>query len=329
MILLTRDDPERGLWVIAVFGAGLVGSGIASALATSRAFEARARPVDWRSPSHREADLARIGAELRLLLGSRSDVVLRTVWAAGRTGLASRERECAEELEGFQGVARLAQGLAREHPAARHGLLLVSSVGGVFEGQRIVGSRSTPSPRRPYGRLKLRQEALLGEAGDVLVGRIVRLTSVYGYIRPRRRLGLVPTLIHNGIRQAKTRIVGRMDTLRDFVWIGDVSRHLSGVLQDEAGWDRPPVLTLGSGKPSSLAEIHRVVEQTLGRRIYVSYSLDPANEADVSIDAAALPAGWLASDLRSNVQRIYRDALSRGVPPTASRADPGAAGRAA
>ena len=45
---------------------------------------------------------------------------------------------------------------------------LVSSAGGLFEGQRNVGDRSQPSPMRPYGFLKLRQEKLLQDAPPAL-----------------------------------------------------------------------------------------------------------------------------------------------------------------
>jgi UDP-glucose 4-epimerase len=313
VIILARDDSDLAVRVIAVFGVGLIGSALVDALTSSPAFARREIPVKWTDPLLRGRQLATVEADLCTVLRSRRDASLRLVWAAGRAGFASTDPETRPELEAFRAVLDLARSVARKFPAARVSFVLISSAGGVFEGQRSVGARSVPSPTRPYGRLKRSQEELLEGDDGSLVAKIYRLTSVYGYVRPRQRLGVIPTLIRNGIRHQKTHIVGRMDTLRDFAWIEDISTFLARALVDDVEAATPSTFVLGSSKPSSLSEIQHIVEATLGRRIYVSYSLAPTNEVDITFAPSALPPGWHSSDLRSNVARVYKDALSSGT----------------
>jgi nucleoside-diphosphate-sugar epimerase len=122
---------------------------------------------------------------------------------------------------------------------------------------------------------------------------------------------LVSTLILNAVRQRVTHITGHMSTLRDFIFVEDVACFLSRlVLQDEA--QEPKTAVLAHAKPYSLFEIQGIVESVLGRRIYVSYSLDPTNREDITFSPAVLPPGWQPSDLRSNISRIYWQAVTSG-----------------
>ena len=71
---------------------------------------------------------------------------------------------------------------------------MISSAGGLFEGQTFCDARSAPTPQRPYGEGKLNQEQLAwGRKGDAKI-HIFRPSSVYG-VSPSGRIGLVTALI--------------------------------------------------------------------------------------------------------------------------------------
>src|ERR1041385_672024 len=85
-------------------------------------------------------------------------------------------------------------------PDAHHAFHLLSSAGGLYNGQRNVGRDSVPFATNPYGRAKLEQERQLHLALAHTQRMIYRPASVYGFAGPGTRLGLVAALIHNSIR---------------------------------------------------------------------------------------------------------------------------------
>lgn len=321
MILLRSADvaPSEAR-AVAVFGVGLIGAAIVSALEAASPLRRDEYALSWRrdeSLSERLAEIERaITAALADDRGSPGSGLrgrLAFVWSAGRADLSSRADETAGELASLDSVLETAERLALGNPALEVAFCLISSAGGLFEGQRAVGRTSRPSPQRPYGRLKLRQEELLAASRAPMVRLVYRLASVYGHISPGHRRGLIPTLVLNGIRREVSTITGRMDTLRDFVWVEDVAGFVaSAVLDAERG--RPDqTAVLASTKPSSVHEIRTLVERVLGRRIYVAYAADASNAADVTFSAGAVPAGWRTTDLESSVREIYRRAVSDGA----------------
>jgi len=319
MILLTpcgSDSSSDG--VFAVFGVGLIGTSVVQALTTRAAFRTSIVPVSWEETSDRRDQLRRLETRLegRLLEcegKDRSSYRVGIVWSAGKAGFEATTSQADRELESFRDVLLLARRLACRLPSEMVTFALISSAGGLFEGQRFVDPASSPEARRPYGVLKLRQERLLAESADLLVSRIYRLTSVYGHLAPGRRRGLVSTLILNGMRRQVTPLTGRMDTLRDFIWADDVGRFVVRDLYGTARDRSPSPLLLASAKPSSIHEVLRIAEQVLGRKIYVSFESGEENSADITFSPRAVARGWQSSDLASNVRRVYLRALSSGA----------------
>ncbi len=306
MILLSEDAR-----VVAVLGTGLIGSAVVGALSGMRA---EAHPLTWTPGPGQDSHLRALEARIAGLCaapapGSGS---LALLWSAGRAGFDAAEEQTAAELSSFRAALAAAGRLTRRLPETPVAFHLVSSAGGLFEGQRRVDAASRPAPRRPYGRLKLAQEDLLRESDARLARRIWRVTSVYGYLRSGQRIGLISALLMNGLRQQVSRITGRMTTLRDFVFVGDVADHLARRLIAPGGPEETVAL-LAQGKPTSLFEVQTLVEGVLGRRLYVSYSLEPSNSEDITFSPAALPPGWYPTDLASNIRRIHRDAVCRGA----------------
>jgi UDP-glucose 4-epimerase len=314
VILLRSEASTHELKrLVAIFGAGLIGAATARALGRHLELHRQDFPLDWQDAALRGRQLDALENDIAPRLESRaagSAARLDVLWSAGRAGFAARPEETAGELASFREVLNSVVRLASIAPE-RVAVHLVSSAGGLFEGQRRVGPAAVPTPLRPYSELKHEQERLLATAA--IRGRAYRLSSVYGFVRPGQRIGLISTLLLNGIRHQVTHISGRMSTLRDFVFVDDVAGFLARAIHDEFPERTSAPVLLAQGKPSSIWEIQRLVEKVVGHRAYVSYSLLPENSEDTTFSTAALPAGWQPSDLPSNVRRIFREALRSGA----------------
>jgi nucleoside-diphosphate-sugar epimerase len=301
---------------VLIFGAGLIGLAVIDAICLRSDSRLTTAPLDWRSPALRADQLASI--ERHAIDAASERKRLTIVWSAGRAGFMARAEDTAVEFETYREVLRMAASLARRHHVAFH---LVSSAGGLFEGQRHVTRDTIPAPRRPYGHLKLQQERALLDEGAFTSRTIYRVSTAYGPLHENVRAGFIATLLRNAARREVTHITGRMETLRDFVFTGDVGAHIAASIIEAQ--DHDAVVVLASGRPYSLAEVLAIIERAVGRKALVTYSHDAANAEDITFDAGVLPKGWAASDLRFNVAHIFRDAISRGlidVPHPAARA---------
>lgn len=305
MKLLRTGDGRESPRQIGLFGSGLLGSAIRRSIASRFSAEETLLPVAWSDREVRERDLTAV--ERAMERGPAFEGPLTLIWAGGKAGFGSSPEETGEELQGFQAVLSMAERLAklgRERPIR---FLLLSSAGGLFEGQRLVDSTSSPSPRRPYGELKLEQERRLA-AASILQSTIVRLSSVYGRIRHGHRLGLISTLIANAIRRRASTIVGSMSTLRDFVFAEDVADFLvEDLLFRETA--APGLMTLASGRPVSIYEARRLIEGISRTRVFVTFARHGLNAEDITFSPSLHPAGWRPGDLRTNVAVLYNDAF--------------------
>jgi nucleoside-diphosphate-sugar epimerase len=308
MILLDPESDGGPGTAIAIFGAGLLGFSIFESLQMRERRPARELPLHWLTPGMRPSELRTIEEDLRRLL--QTGARLSVLWAAGRAGFLSGDEEIAAELQSFAEVLAMSERLACEYP--RVSFHLVSSAGGLFEGQRHVTLQSQPRPRRPYGHLKLRQEELLRAATSLHTRRIYRVTTAYGYARPRFRAGLVTTLILHGILRTVTPMTGMMDTLRDFVFAGDVASFIAERMAEDAD-DGVEIAFLARCRPCSLLEVQRLVEQTLARKLHVSYSAIAENAEDITFSPDTAPPRWRPSDIRANIGMIFRDAICHGT----------------
>ncbi|MGE5276670.1 MAG: NAD-dependent epimerase/dehydratase family protein [Acidobacteriota bacterium] len=309
-MILLRPGAEDPGHTIAVFGVGLVGSALVHRLRLLANRDAVPLALAWADPGERDRQLEEIRARIAKSLVSRGGSRLTLVWSAGRAGFAAGADETAAELANFRAVLALGTRLAEELPDAATRIVHFSSAGGLFEGQRQVNSESVPRPRRPYGELKEAQERLLVSSRIPAV--IVRLSSVYGRARPGQRAGLVSTLLSNGIRREVSSIYGSLDTLRDFVWADDVAAFVSRLIL--GGLEPPPSrpILLASGRPFSIFEIQKIIEDLLGYKIYISHAPGAPNREDITFSRAALPPGWVSSDLRANAGIVYREAMRTG-----------------
>lgn len=326
MLLLTDQPPaESPARTFAIFGAGLIGSAIIGAMRAAARLKANFIPVDWSDPASFARDLAStemwIGTALdqsRHSTGSEPGrntvcVSLRLLWSAGRAGFGASDEETRLELDKFTAVLQMLDRIGKRTQGISITFYLISSAGGLFEGQRNVSAESVTAPRRPYGRLKQKQEELLQASTLPMVKKVYRLTSVYGYVRHHQRQGLIPSLIANGLAQQVCRISGRPTTLRDFIWIDDVAAFMSRALLNDDEAARNSLSLLASSKPSSILEIQQYVVRTLRHALYVAYEKDAGNGEDMSFAHAATASGWRSTDLQSNIRKIYAEAVTSGT----------------
>lgn len=308
MSSITNITVQEHPKLILLLGSGLIGSAIERELASHFSPQQYSVSINWllgTSKTLRKAyqELGRVTAKVfddtKLVPG------IHIIWAAGTAGFSSNKDKTTEELEYFFECLATTIDLAETILCGPINFHLVSSAGGIFEGQRLIKEDSLPSPERPYGHLKYAQEQQLLCYQEIINSYIYRLSSVYGFIQPRQRRGLISTLVENSLAGRSTTISGSMNTLRDFVWLPDVARFIVKQIESEIPPDGP--MFLGSGKSATIESIKRRVEFYLKRRIYCQYQLPATNSADISISSRVLPRDWVPTHIETNIFRVLSD----------------------
>lgn len=277
---------------VALFGLGLIGQGVLQNLLKKEAPSVARLAFSWDTPSLQDTQLETIGRHIADAAPPSPALQkeLDIVWSAGRGGFAASEAVFAAEHDTYQRVL--------EHfrkPTVSAGFAcvrfhLLSSAGGLFEGQRHVSADSVPRPERPYGFAKLKQESVLKEQFPEFIPFIYRPSSVYGYADEHSRMNLIAALLQQAILQGTATVYGGPSTLRDYVLSDDIGRFIaSRVLRAP---DKGETCFLASGKPSSTFEILNQVQQVTQRQIKVRYVLGSDNVRSNSFSPAGLPANW-------------------------------------
>ena len=229
------------------------------------------------------------------------------VWSAGKGGFGMDQRDTLPEMDSFSEVVKMAVAVLQENPSCLVRFHMLSSAGGLFEGQRNVNTATLPVPKRPYAAMKLNQEQILGSCNN-MIQFIYRPTSVYGFAGLNRRLGLIPTLLWNGSRNKVSSIFGSPDTLRDYVWADDVGSFIANkILSKES---ESETLILASGKPSALFEIFRLIEKVLNKKLFCHYIKDGGNTEHNTFNTATYPAGWKPISIETGIRKTFNGMFS-------------------
>lgn len=290
--------------IIALFGEGLIGSSIIGAL--SRQFERETITFTYDYPEEHSTQLGEIIRRISLLsTDTQSD--LYVIWSAGKVGFSATERDAESELAIYRIILDFACFCAELYPIKSCSFYCISSAGGLFEGQKLVTPLSKPNPRRPYGRLKMTEEDLLLCSPMRIRKKIYRLSTVYGPVKKGYRLGLISTLIYNGICHNVSHIVGNSASLRDYIWNGDIGRYIARDLEDDFRKHNDVIVHLASGKPSSIDEIKQIIEKILDKKIYIAFSYANENSSDITFSKMILPECWNPVDIKTAAQSIYND----------------------
>ncbi len=294
---------------IILFGSGLIGASIASALLVREWLQTGDSGFDWNDKDLRELQAAAISAELVKRASDGKGVAI--VWAAGQAGFGTDESALQLEWKSFQSVLDIATRTSVHSPVAVH---LLSSAGGLFEGQRFVGIETPPAPLRPYGASKIRQEQALREIAEKSEGRVVveiyRPSTVYGYA-PRGRQGLISVLVRNALRGHVSNIFGSPGTLRDFVLSSDIGNYVADRIG--APFNASSNIStwlLASGKATSMTEAIATVRRNMPRQLFLRYDASPSNALDNSYLPSAVAPGFQPTALPVGISQTIR-AISR------------------
>ncbi len=289
---------------VAVFGSGLIGGSLLQSLEGRTNWQHSRYAYDWSSESQRQKTLTDVASALRHIYDVEKDNEhqLDVVWAAGRAGFSATQDSIDAEHACFQQVFDHFERLARSGIKCDVRFHLVSSAGGLFEGQRLVSRQSVPAPQRPYGFAKQAQEAVVLKDGRKMKPYIYRPSSVYGFNRVGDRIGLIAALISGAVRHQETVIFGRMSTLRDFVLANDVGEFLADKIMSSDV--QSGTYLLASGKPTSMTEVIALVQKRMDRPLQLRYKLGDTNVADNTFSADSLPPNWRVTSLTDGVSQI-------------------------
>ena len=328
--MLLHSNGDHGVIprIVGILGLGLIGQAVVESL-RKRGFQpVHFQKLGWESPHRLRNELMESNGLLQsVCAGQRTTSgpseagkhanqprgVFELIWCAGRAGFAATDRECDCELAAFDTVLQWAEEIANSQGIQVH-VSMMSSAGGLYEGQQRVDEQSPCRPSRPYGTLKLAQEYCLRESHKLSLRRVYRPSSVYGWLRSGQRKGLIPTLIHNGLRNQETRFDGSFNTLRDYVWVGDVAELVVRSLFPHH--DAVPTNStriIASGQPCSIFQIKQLVEATIGRRLQLKFASQASNALDTTFSVNCARDHGSLTDMSVAIRRIAADFSSNGV----------------
>lgn len=178
-------------------------------------------------------------------------------------------------------------------------VVLLSSGGTVYDvgTEPPYAETAATGPLSAYGRAKLELEGLLArEAPGAHTS--LRVSNAYGPGQPvASGQGVIAHWLRAARRGEDIRLFGDPETTRDYVYVDDIAEAMVAV--DRVEGSPPPVVNVGSGRPTSLGELAEVVLSVVADprlRLVVEprRSFDvPRTWLDVRLAQAAL--GWTPS----------------------------------
>lgn len=110
--------------------------------------------------------------------------------------------------------------------------------------------------------------------------RIIRLTNPYGpYQRPDGVLGAVTTFTYHALKGDEIQVYGDGSVVRDFIYIDDAVRGILKIVDGEASYH---TFNLGCGYGTSIREVLKTIQETLGIEMNVKYT--EARKVDVPVN---------------------------------------------
>lgn len=267
---------------VLVVGGGFLGSHVAGALAA----HGIPTTVLTRTPPSIATE-ARMGAAA-VQIGDAADATTFTtslegadhvVWCAGGLLPADSNVHPTADLTSALLPLLTALDVLRRRPGV--GITFFSSGGTVYGNpDRLPVPESHPTrPLTSHGVTKVAAEHYLSLYGDVygVPSLVLRCGNVYGEGQPAdRSQGLIAAALDRVRRRRPLTVFGDGSSMRDFISIGDVVGVVSCLL---GRTDIPPVLNVGSGRGTSVANVLAMIETVTGER--VELKRQPARPGDV------------------------------------------------
>lgn len=253
---------------ILVLGCGFIGSNIVeelTGLSHPPRVLTRSQPPAAISKLLREGDLMLGDARDGELVERALDGVDHVVFSAGGLLPAASEENPGLDAELTLGPVETVLEALRSRPQVS--LVYLSSGGTIYgEPRKIPVAEDAPTqPVGAYGRLHLAcEEAVLAHSREHGTRvRILRCSSVFGrHQRPDRGQGALVTFLNRIEAGRPVEIFGGGESIRDYVYAGDVAKAVARLLERTGG---EPVLNVGSGKETKLIELLRMAEREAGQ----------------------------------------------------------------
>jgi len=275
--------------VVLHFGLGLIGSGIYSRLKQvlyTGTLSTFSFPISWMNQKLLQSEVTEIIKKSKELMGHtdvESSIII--LWSAGKAGFDASREDIEKEVSYFKMLFDVLLNEMREVKVHKY-VIFFSSAGGLFENKVGVNNHMKPQAKRPYGELKSMQEIYLRNKKSIHKGlKILRPSSVYSrQYNPNDRMGLMSILMRNAIRGKVTTIFGNENTLRDYVCNEKIAKHVVDLLLSPSSIGLKLVDFLVSGKPTSIFEVKKMIEMIVGKPLFIKYSLDKNNSADITFN---------------------------------------------
>lgn len=289
--------------LVLLFGLGLIGSSISNALLRLEFRILAEIPFEW----HDNLQITNAYGVIESICETSAPNCTRLsfVWSAGIAGFHSTQSDTHQEFTIFQNAVAFALKLKEKVNPTRFSFHSISSAGGLFEGQSLVRRSSDPTPIRPYGILKKRQEDYLNESFKTGELAIYRPSSVYGPMIQKSRLGLINNLINNARTGRITVLDAHVMSLRDYVFAGDIGNYIAGRVKygpDKTGNDR--VQFLVSAKCSSIFEVFAKIKRILNLHAQIRFDDQFGNNKNITFSDSVLPPGWRPASLDVGIRQF-------------------------
>ena len=315
MLILEPIDPTKHVQpktLILVYGLGLIGTYIYRSLISSGFKNTQKFTYSWTNPKGWDTEVKILESYLENALKARKFDRIDFVWAAGKGGFMSAEEDFEIEFSAYSRILNFCQSLDQKYSGKQISFHLLSSLGGLFEGQTNVTSVTQAAPQRPYGFAKLRQEHALHELEPTIRKYVYRPSSVYGYTGPNGRIGLIVALLKNALRNQVTTIFGLPYTLRDYIFSDDIGRFISTNVIHPENLDRN--YHLASAKPTTILEVIRDVEKIFDRQILCNFTFNRGNALNNTFAPETYGGLWdpvnLSLGISSTHKKILQDFVS-------------------
>lgn len=234
-----------------VVGHGLIGSAVQR---YASGLEYRSR-IEW---SSRE----RVGSQLKPIIDSfiGESKSWAIAWCAGNATVNSTEAELNLQATYFDDALDLIASASNGSSNGR--VFLASSAGGIYGSgvTRYWCAEDSPTPRSPYGHMKVRQEFALTRFSQhtsipTLSGRIA---NAYGTAQnPQKAQGLISAALRSMISRTPLQIHVPLEASRDYIFADDLGRFVDRWVRSDI--PETGVVLLATGRPVSIYEVLRCV----------------------------------------------------------------------
>jgi UDP-glucose 4-epimerase len=269
-------------WILGA--GGLLGGALRAALrerADTHLHEPAAR-MAWTDGPAVAAQLADGARAFAALVRAESAPRWTVLWAAGQGTMGSTTPEMQRETASLSALLR-ALAEAPELRGRPGALLFASTAGGIYAGSReeTITELSPTAPTSPYGHEKLQQERLVATWAASLRNVAVlsaRISTLYGPGQTRnKRQGLISHIARSALRHDPVNIFVPLDTIRDYLHVGDAARDMLVCLDELAAGAARGVTTkiIASEEATTIAQIVGQFAQILRKRPSIITSAHP------------------------------------------------------